>query len=69
MNAGIYISVPYCRQKCTYCNFASAARPMAELPRYLAALELELAERRELWQQAGLPQRDVVSADSLAHLG
>jgi oxygen-independent coproporphyrinogen-3 oxidase len=64
-NPGIYISVPYCRQKCTYCNFASAARPMAELPRYLAALELEIAECRRLWQQAGVPLRDAVSADSI----
>ena len=65
MNAGIYISVPYCRQKCTYCNFASAARPMSELPRYLAALEMEIASCRELWRQAGLPLLGAGAVDSI----
>jgi putative oxygen-independent coproporphyrinogen III oxidase len=57
MSAGVYISIPYCRQKCTYCNFASAARPLSELPRYLAALELEIS------QQAGPPFRGNVAAN------
>lgn len=65
MSAGIYISIPYCRQKCTYCNFASAARPMSELPRYLAALEMEISGHADLWQEAGLPFRESIAADSI----
>ncbi|MBI2818467.1 MAG: radical SAM family heme chaperone HemW [Acidobacteria bacterium] len=64
-NAGIYLSIPYCRQKCTYCNFASAARPIAELPRYLQALEWEILHCAEIWEGAGLPPRIPASADSL----
>ncbi|MBI3934490.1 MAG: radical SAM family heme chaperone HemW [Acidobacteria bacterium] len=63
--AGIYLSVPYCRQKCTYCNFASAVRPIAELPRYLNALQWEILRCRELWEEAGLPPQLPVAADSI----
>jgi len=32
---GIYISVPFCRSKCTYCNFASGVYPVSEHARYI----------------------------------
>ena len=35
MNAGIYISVPFCRSKCTYCNFASGVFSAAQMGRYV----------------------------------
>jgi oxygen-independent coproporphyrinogen-3 oxidase len=39
---GLYISIPFCKFKCTYCNFASGVFPRAQLERYLQALELEI---------------------------
>jgi oxygen-independent coproporphyrinogen-3 oxidase len=36
--AGVYISYPFCSQKCTYCNFASGVFPRELEPRYRAAL-------------------------------
>ena len=39
---GLYISIPFCKFKCTYCNFASGVFPRALLERYLAALEKEI---------------------------
>jgi oxygen-independent coproporphyrinogen-3 oxidase len=39
---GIYISVPFCRSKCTYCNFASGVYPAAEHERYTARLTEDL---------------------------
>jgi oxygen-independent coproporphyrinogen-3 oxidase len=48
--AGVYISYPFCAQKCTYCNFASDVFP-AELERdYLAALCSEIAAQNWTWQ-------------------
>ncbi len=38
----MYVSIPFCKFKCTYCNFASGVFPQAELDRYLAALEREI---------------------------
>ncbi|MBV8847701.1 MAG: radical SAM family heme chaperone HemW [Bryobacterales bacterium] len=40
--AGVYISYPFCAQKCTYCNFASGVLPLDLEKRYLEALKLEL---------------------------
>ncbi len=41
--AGIYISWPFCAQKCTYCNFASGVLPRELEGRYLAALQNEIS--------------------------
>ena len=42
---GLYISIPFCRQKCTYCNFASGVFPEELVERYLGALEGEIRNR------------------------
>jgi oxygen-independent coproporphyrinogen III oxidase len=44
--AGVYISWPFCAQKCTYCNFASGVLPRELESRYLAALIREIASYR-----------------------
>jgi putative oxygen-independent coproporphyrinogen III oxidase len=46
--AGVYISYPFCAQKCTYCNFASGVFPAELEPRYLDAVRTEL--RNTEWQ-------------------
>jgi oxygen-independent coproporphyrinogen-3 oxidase len=35
---GLYISVPFCRSKCTYCNFASGVFSAAQMGRYVERL-------------------------------
>jgi oxygen-independent coproporphyrinogen-3 oxidase len=40
--AGIYISWPFCAQKCTYCNFASGVQPKDLDARYTEALLREI---------------------------
>jgi oxygen-independent coproporphyrinogen III oxidase len=35
---GLYISIPFCRSKCTYCNFASGVYPAGEHGRYVDRL-------------------------------
>jgi oxygen-independent coproporphyrinogen III oxidase len=44
--AGIYISWPFCAQKCTYCNFASGVLPRELESRYTEALLREIAAHR-----------------------
>ncbi|MGD0546346.1 MAG: radical SAM family heme chaperone HemW [Terracidiphilus sp.] len=39
---GIYISIPFCRSKCTYCNFASGVYPAGEHARYVERLMEDL---------------------------
>jgi oxygen-independent coproporphyrinogen-3 oxidase len=35
---GLYLSIPFCRSKCTYCNFASGVYPASEHARYVDRL-------------------------------
>jgi oxygen-independent coproporphyrinogen III oxidase len=42
--AGVYISWPFCSQKCTYCNFASGVFPKSLEAEYTAALLAEIRE-------------------------
>ena len=42
MPLGLYISVPFCRTKCTYCNFASDVFSRAVFDKYIARLCAEV---------------------------
>jgi putative oxygen-independent coproporphyrinogen III oxidase len=48
--SGVYISYPFCGQKCTYCNFATGVFPAALQGDYIVALQREI-ERHD-WQWA-----------------
>lgn len=50
---GIYISVPFCRSKCTYCNFASGVYPAEEHKRYIQRLTNDLTNSRDWTSQLG----------------
>ena len=47
---GVYISYPFCGQKCTYCNFSSGVFPRQLEQRYLTALLEEIARWPRPWQ-------------------
>lgn len=47
--SGIYISFPFCAQKCTYCNFASGVYGTELKARYVAALKAEIGAYQWLW--------------------
>ena len=44
---GLYVSIPFCRSKCTYCNFASGVYPASEHARYVDRLIQDLAAAGE----------------------
>jgi oxygen-independent coproporphyrinogen-3 oxidase len=48
--AGVYVSYPFCAQKCTYCNFASGVFPREQELRYVEALRAEIAAREWHWR-------------------
>ena len=56
---GIYISIPFCRSKCTYCNFASGVYPASDHARYVSRLVENLRAARPWAEQmrAELPHR------------
>ncbi len=43
--SGIYIHVPFCKQKCTYCDFASYPREIGKAESYFACLYREIEGR------------------------
>jgi oxygen-independent coproporphyrinogen III oxidase len=55
---GIYLSIPFCRSKCTYCNFSSGVFPASYHDRYISCIEKDLNRIRARAQQWGarLPQ-------------
>jgi oxygen-independent coproporphyrinogen III oxidase len=51
---GLYVSVPFCRSKCTYCNFASGVYPASEHQRYIAQVIKEITGSRAWAEKLGL---------------
>jgi oxygen-independent coproporphyrinogen-3 oxidase len=47
---GVYVSYPFCAQKCTYCNFASGVFPRALEERYRTALAAEIRAHAWRWR-------------------
>jgi oxygen-independent coproporphyrinogen-3 oxidase len=58
---GIYIQVPFCQTKCTYCNFHTGVVSTARFGPYIGAVCREISEHTTLHAAAGLS-----SAGSLA---
>jgi oxygen-independent coproporphyrinogen-3 oxidase len=53
MSLGIYISVPFCRSKCTYCNFASGVFSAAQMGQYIDRLIADAGAARAVAAEQG----------------
>jgi oxygen-independent coproporphyrinogen-3 oxidase len=53
MPLGLYISVPFCRTKCSYCNFASDVFSKSAYENYVARLIEDIASARQLASELG----------------
>ena len=53
MSLGIYISVPFCRSKCTFCNFASGVFSRTAFDRYVEQLCAEIHAAQVIARQLG----------------
>jgi oxygen-independent coproporphyrinogen-3 oxidase len=54
MNLGIYIQVPFCQSKCTYCNFHTGVFPEHLQQPYVSAVCREIADHRALYSAHGI---------------
>jgi len=41
----VYVHIPFCHQRCAYCDFASTAGQEAQIPAYVVALGREIADQ------------------------
>src|SRR5437763_17020136 len=46
-SAGVYIHIPFCRSRCSYCDFATGMYESAIAERYVRALRAEISDWRE----------------------
>jgi oxygen-independent coproporphyrinogen III oxidase len=53
MPLGFYVSVPFCRTKCSYCNFASNVFSRTVFDRYVGRLTSDIEHARETAQAMG----------------
>jgi oxygen-independent coproporphyrinogen-3 oxidase len=53
MPLGLYVSVPFCRTKCSYCNFASDVFSKSAYENYVARLLEDIASARQLASELG----------------
>ncbi|HET9183793.1 MAG TPA: radical SAM family heme chaperone HemW [Candidatus Angelobacter sp.] len=53
MSLGLYISVPFCRSKCTYCNFASGVFSAAQMGQYVERLTADMRAMRAVAAEHG----------------
>ena len=51
---GIYVQVPFCQTKCTYCNFHTGVVSSARFAPYVQCVCGEMAGRRTLYEAAGI---------------
>jgi oxygen-independent coproporphyrinogen III oxidase len=53
-NLGIYIQVPFCQTKCTYCNFHTGVVSADRFAPYIAAVQREIASHAALFRAANI---------------
>jgi len=63
-NLGIYIQVPFCQTKCTYCNFHTGVVSMGRFAPYAEAVCREIREYRGLLRTAGVEWNEEANRDA-----
>ena len=67
---GLYIHIPFCRQKCFYCDFPSFVGREKKIDKYLQALEQEFALlRQRLYQKDNVRDTESKFAPRTIYIG
>ncbi|MGB7438985.1 MAG: radical SAM family heme chaperone HemW [Candidatus Acidiferrum sp.] len=61
-NLGVYIQVPFCQTKCTYCNFHTGVVSSDRFAPYISSIQQEISNAPDLFRTAGIHWP--ISADS-----
>jgi oxygen-independent coproporphyrinogen-3 oxidase len=63
---GIYIQVPFCQTKCTYCNFHTGVVSPGRFAPYTTAVCREIGDHRNLLESAGVAIGNVTGSETLS---
>ena len=68
---GLYIQVPFCQTKCTYCNFHTGVVSSARFAPYADAVSSEIRNHSKLYDNAGVEIVDSLTGLSVdsAYIG
>lgn len=61
---GIYVQVPFCQTKCTYCNFHTGVVASSRFAPYVSAVCREIQTHRDLYRTAGIELRASVADEA-----
>jgi oxygen-independent coproporphyrinogen-3 oxidase len=62
-NLGVYIQVPFCQTKCTYCNFHTGVVSHGRFAPYIEAVSREIREHAQRYASAGIANGALTNAD------
>ena len=66
---GIYIQVPFCQTKCTYCNFHTGVVTAGRFAPYIAAVCSEIRKREAFWKLGGVRVQDGIAGADTVYIG
>jgi oxygen-independent coproporphyrinogen-3 oxidase len=66
---GIYIQVPFCQTKCTYCNFHTGVVATGRFAPYTTAVAREIRDHLKLWKLAGVQFPTAVEIVDTVYIG
>ena len=64
-NLGIYVQVPFCQTKCTYCNFHTGVVSSGRFAPYIHSVQREIFSARELFHAEGILWPEGFDCESL----
>jgi oxygen-independent coproporphyrinogen III oxidase len=70
-NLGVYVQIPFCQTKCTYCNFHTGVVSTGRFAPYVTAVCQEIRQHQELYRSAGvrLPESLAAAKADTVYIG
>jgi len=68
-NCGIYVQVPFCQTKCTYCNFHTGVVSEGRFAPYIGAVQREISSRAALFESAGISMPFGIDSVDTVYIG
>jgi oxygen-independent coproporphyrinogen III oxidase len=68
-SCGVYVQVPFCQTKCTYCNFHTGVVSEGRFAPYIAAVQREISSHDVVFQSAGVSMPFGIDSVDTVYIG